>query len=175
MDTGALFLLLALLLLVGLYLYAPFLERRARRAETRRVRADERELSSLLAERDRVLHALQELDFDHALGKIPTAEYPAQREALLRRGAEVLRRLDGLLGPDQREAAESRIERVVAARRADAAVATVNAALSDDEIESLLAARRRARRVKSAGFCPRCGAPVLLPDRFCPHCGKSIQ
>ncbi|MBL1173273.1 MAG: zinc-ribbon domain-containing protein, partial [Chloroflexi bacterium] len=45
---------------------------------------------------------------------------------------------------------------------------------SDDDVEALIAARRKARKEKSGGFCPRCGKPVLASDRFCPHCGKSI-
>ena len=42
------------------------MERRARR-----VTEEEHELSSLMAERERVINSLQELDFDFKLGKIP--------------------------------------------------------------------------------------------------------
>ena len=55
-----------------MYLYAPFMERRARR-----VTEEEHELSALMAERDRVINSLQELDFDFKLGKIPEEDYPA--------------------------------------------------------------------------------------------------
>ncbi len=50
--------------------------------------------SALLAERDRVLTALQDLDFDNALGKVPVEIYREQRGLLLQTGASVLRRLD---------------------------------------------------------------------------------
>jgi predicted amidophosphoribosyltransferase len=46
---------------------------------------------------------------------------------------------------------------------------------ADDDIESLIAARRSERKEKSAGFCPNCGRPILSSDRFCPHCGKVIK
>ena len=80
---------LGILVFVGLYLYAPFLERRARR-----VTAEEHELSALLAERERALNSLQELDFDYKLGKVPEEDYPTQRARLLQKGAAILKRLD---------------------------------------------------------------------------------
>jgi len=49
---------------------------------------------SLLSERERILAALQELDFDHSLGKIPTEQYVLRRADLVDHGAQVLRRLD---------------------------------------------------------------------------------
>lgn len=80
MDIVAIFLILALLILVGAYLYAPFL-----RGYGRRVTQEERELSALLAERERVFTALHDLDFDFRLGKIPEGDYPAQRTSLLQK------------------------------------------------------------------------------------------
>jgi len=172
MDIGAILLLLALLIGVGLYLAAPLMNKRVRR-----VTEESQEGSTLLAERDRVINSLQELDFDFKLGKIPDEDYPAQRAELLQKGADVLKKLDTLkpassFGPD----AESRLEKAAAARRADsAAEAAKSEPVSDDEIESMLAARRKERGTKSSGFCPRCGKPVLVSDKFCPNCGKAIN
>jgi len=175
MDFGAILLLVAALVLIGLFLAQPFLERQHVR-RTSAVAGHER--STLLAERDSVLTALQELDFDNALGKIPAEDYPKQRAALLQHGAEVLRKLDTLTPqPAQVADAESRIEAVIAARRVDSAqpVAIAEAPAADDDIESLISARRSGRKEKSAGFCPNCGKPVLRSDRFCPNCGKAIK
>lgn len=156
MDLAAVLFLIALLLAVSLYLVAPVMNNRPRR------RTEEtQEVSSLLAERERLLNALQELDFDFQLGKIPEEDYPDQRADLLKRGAEVLKKLDAL--------AASRPQ-LVTQRAGDSA----EAGLSDDDIESLLAARRKARKTKSAGFCPRCGKSILITDHFCPHCGKAL-
>jgi len=173
MDIGAIFLLLAVLLLAALFVARPFMERR--RIMT--VSAEEQELSSLMAERDRLITALQELDFDHALEKIPSEDYPGMRASLLQRASDVLRRLDALQPQDAVSTdAESRVEAVIAARRADAAVQKPDKReVSDEDLEELLAARRAARKEKSGGFCPKCGKPVLRTDRFCPHCGKSIN
>jgi NADH pyrophosphatase NudC (nudix superfamily) len=169
MEITAIFFTLAILILVAIYLYAPFMERRARR-----VTEEEHELSTLMAERDRVINSLQELDFDFKLGKIPDEDYPTQRASLLQKGADILRRID-TLAPQitSSQDADARIEKAIAARRADASV--VRAEISDDDLESMIAARRKTRREKSSGFCPKCGKPVMVSDRFCPSCGKSLS
>jgi len=175
MELTAIFFSLAVLILVGMYLYAPFMERRARR-----VTEEEHELSALMAERDRVVNSLQELDFDFKLGKIPEEDYPAQRTSLLQKGADILRRIDSLApaspfgrrsGPDGPDT-DTRLEQAIAARRADASAADVR--VTEDDLESLIASRRKGRKNKSAGFCPKCGKPVMVTDRFCPSCGKSL-
>ena len=169
MELTAIFLSLAVLIFVGMYLYSPFMERRARR-----VTEEEHELSTLMAERDRVINSLQELDFDFKLGKIPEEDYPVQRASLLQRGAETLKKIDSLAPqPASAQDTEARLERAIAARRADASLARVE--IADDELELMISTRRKGRKDKSAGFCPRCGKPVMVSDRFCPSCGKSLS
>ncbi len=169
MELTAIFFSLTILILVAIYLYAPFMERRARR-----VTEEEHELSALMAERDRVINALQELDFDFKLGKIPEDDYPVQRTSLLQKGADILRKIDAL-APQMTSAqdTEARLERAIAARRADASLAKVE--VTDDDLEAMISARRKRRTKKSAGFCPKCGKPVMVTDRFCPSCGKSLS
>ena len=187
MDIGSIFLVLAVLLLVILYVARPFLDGRSSL-----VTKEAQEMSHLLAERDRVLTALQELEFDFQLGKIPAEDYPQQRELMLRHGAETLRQIDELQtqtpvqGSGRRSvsepaagplSAEDRIEAAVAARRmvargiASAEPRQTVPAQPDDEVEALLAERRRARSGKSAGFCHKCGGALQTTDRFCPKCG----
>ncbi len=183
MELTAIFFSLAVLILVAMYLYAPFMERRARR-----VTEEEHELSALMAERDRVINSLQELDFDFKLGKVPEEDYPEQRASLLQKGADILRKIDALTpapplrsvsqSPNGKRArsegkdVEERLEAAIAARRAD--MAAVKVEVSDDDLEAMISSRRKGRTDKSAGFCPRCGKPVLASDRFCPSCGKSL-
>jgi hypothetical protein len=189
MDIGSLFLILAIFILVGLFVARPFFENKSIS-----VTEKEHEISSLLAERDRILGALQELDFDHQMGKIPEEDYPVERNVLLQKGANALRRLDELQQVSAGESAEERIESVVAARRADAArvrppvpagaAASANASAPanssrthlapDDDLEALIAARRRQKEEKAAGFCTQCGSPVHQSDKFCPRCGEKL-
>ena len=171
MEISSIFLLLTVTLLVGVFLYAPF-SSRARRWRS----AESLTISALKAERDRVVNSLQELDFDHNLGKIPAEDYPVQRAALLQKGADVLRQLDEL-APVASSAlnAESRIEKATAAGRADMSANAPSLELSDDDIESMIVARRKAHKNKPAGFCPKCGKAVTSSDKFCPACGKSLN
>jgi hypothetical protein len=183
MDIGSILLTLALLLVVGLFISRPLVERR----ETSKTSVDiqkEHERSTLLAERDRLLNALEELDFDYSLEKIPEADYPVQRNALLQKGAEVLRQIDDYDILDQEDEEELRIETAIASRREGAARAPAAAPstgrkasrfeIEDDEIEARIAARRREREDKSAGFCPQCGNSVSKSDSFCPKCGNAL-
>jgi hypothetical protein len=162
MDLAAVLFLIALLLAVSLYLVTPLMGNRSSR-----VTEDTQETSSLLAERERLLNALQELDFDFKLGKIPPEDYPAQRAELLQKGTEILKKLDAL--------APLRPPTASPPAAAEISATEQTASLSDDEIESMLAARRKARKTKAAGFCPRCGKPILITDQFCPSCGKALH
>lgn len=182
MDIGSIFLLLALLVIIGLFIARPLLDRETVTVTPEEDRK-EHEASALLAERDRILTALEELDFDNALGKIPGGDYTSQRARLLKQGAEVLRKLDELNEDTSDTDVERRIEDAIAARRTttsavgEAVVVQGPQAVmvdADDEVEVQLAARRRARQDKSAGFCPQCGRPVQQSDSFCPKCGHAL-
>lgn len=185
MDLGSLFLILALLLLVVGFITRPLLEKSDVVQETP-VNQVDHERSSLLADRDRLLNALYELDFDHDLGKIPEEDYPNQRAALLQQGVDVMRRLNAMQSEGEAEDVEAQLEAAIADRRADAPIAgaagvlagngngrkhAVALASPDDQLEALLANRRRERQGKAAGFCHKCGGPLQKSDRFCPKCG----
>ncbi|OGO36431.1 MAG: hypothetical protein A2W35_15820 [Chloroflexi bacterium RBG_16_57_11] len=184
MDIGSLLIILALLVLVGLFISRPFFDKEAV-SNGLTERQEDHERSALLAERDQVLTALQELDFDNELRKIPEEDYAPQRARLLQHGAEVLRRLDAYQPEGAGSTAEQRIEAAIAARRAAAVSGSaapgtatpngrkqaVSVASPDDAVEAILADRRRVRQEKAAGFCPQCGGAVQKSDRFCPKCG----
>jgi hypothetical protein len=204
---GSLFLILALALIVGMFIARPLIsgftagagdDASGGDASGGDKQAREHERSALMAERDRLLTALQDLDFDNALGKVPAEEYPRQRASLLKAGAETLRRLDELsattggaatsgAGAPSRASAEDRLEAAIAARRADsrgagaAQVQTAAAVYADsngsnarDELENLIASRKRERKESAGGFCPKCGKPVSKSDRFCSRCGAAL-
>ncbi len=177
MDLGSIFMIAALTLAVGIYISQPLLKTKDEKlvTEQKAVGDAERLRSSLMAERDRVLAALQELDFDNALGKIPAEDYPDQRSLLMAQGADVLHKLDEIepapLKPSR--SIEDRIEAAIAARRADSAVIPADIP-TPDEIELAIAAHRRDRLEKSIGFCPKCGNPIQKSDVFCSRCGHPV-
>jgi hypothetical protein len=154
MELQSIFLLLGILLVVIYITARPFTR------SLRQERDDERR-SVLLAEQERLLTALSELDLDQSLGKIPEEDYPIQREDLVRRGAEVMEKLDSLpkeLTPIVAVQEESRRN-----------------SLSDDEIENLISKRRSARNEKTGSFCPNCGKAIMFSDHFCTGCGQSLE
>lgn len=179
MDIGSFFLIIALFILVGLYISRPFFEGRKARVLTRQ----DHDLSALLAEKERTLTALQELEFDALLGKIPEEVFPVQRLTLVQRGAELLQQIDQLEGQAGGsrtvESAKERLEAAVAERRAAQAsgvpAGSNGGNHADDPVEALIAARRRTRQEKAAGFCHQCGSPLQQSDRFCPKCGTLVS
>jgi len=183
MDIGSILLGVALLLVVAFVVARPLLDRTGLH-EHEPGPADE-----LLGEHERVLAALRDLDFDHAMGKLVEDDYAAQRAALLAQGAAVLKQLDqvapGATAPTAArpadEGVEAEIERAVARRRARPAAPTSPAAPSasgdadsvDAEIEARVAERRQAA-VPPARFCAQCGHGVGPNDRFCGACGAPL-
>jgi hypothetical protein len=84
-----------LAVLVVVFVARPFLREPAPRSD----RLDEpgeldRRRLELIEERDRVLVALKELEFDHRTGKVTDDDYRAQVGPLRRRAAEALRALE---------------------------------------------------------------------------------
>ena len=183
MDLGAILLIFSILILVVIFVSRPLLLSQPDQAGTSQADAQDHKRSELLAEYERAIGALQELDFDNALGKIPAEEYPAQRAELLASGAETLKKIDALQAEIPAGNVEERLEAAIAARRADQVAvggtssgnfAVTAAAVGEDPLEAMISARRQNRQEKSGGFCPRCGRPVLNSDRFCPHCGMTL-
>jgi hypothetical protein len=188
MDLGSIFLIFTVILLVGLFISRPFIDRQQATHSTPVNPNDNRDQqhSTLMAEYDRVLNTLQEMDFDYILGKISDADYHQQRALILQSGAELLHQLDasrqesgGLSTGESTPTAEDRLEAAIAARRADSPVhqpaPVIVATGPNDDLEALISQRRGARQGKAAGFCPKCGKPVQVSDRFCPKCGATLK
>lgn len=177
MDLGSFLLIAALTVIVGLIVIQPLLQysRKEQLVTANKANSSaEHERSVLLAGRDSILTALQELDFDYALGKIPEEDYSEQRASLAQSGADILRRLDqvetaGIAGMS----AEDRVEAAVAARRADAQK-RMNTYTEKDELDAAINDRRRRKEEKPGGFCPKCGNAVQKSDVFCSRCGATL-
>jgi rubrerythrin len=178
MDTGSLFLILGLLILVGLFVSRPFFIHKATS-----VSKQDYQRSILLANKERLISALEEIDFDFKLGKIPQEDYPAQRTHLLNQAATILSQLDALQEETQANspshpriagAANRRTESQSTSKRPRKRRLPANVS-GDDELEAMIAARRRERSEKAAGFCHHCGKPIQLSDQYCPRCGTLLN
>lgn len=115
MPIGSILLILALAVLVVLIVARPFWG--AQESNW----TDVNEPSALLAERERILEDLLELDFDHELGKVPEEIFASQRAVLMNQGAQVLKKLDTQVTEADRSRLDPNddIERLIAARKAD--------------------------------------------------------
>ena len=160
MEPGAVFLLLIVLVIIALFVAQPFTRGWRVKGES------SHQISILLAERERALTALMELDFDNGMGKIPAEEYSTQRAALIQKGSDILRQLDELHAVQPAQ--------VASLAESDAAIEHPMIQ-SDEDLEDLIAKRRATRKQKTAGFCPDCGKPILQSDKFCPSCGQVMN
>lgn len=89
--------------------------------------------SHWLAERERALDALLELDFDRQMDKVPDAVYAEQRARLVGNAAEAMQALDELEAADPAAVATALDE-----KRART--------VSEAQLKRLLAARRKGRK-----------------------------
>ena len=149
MDIGSILVGLALALVVGAYIGMPILTKSGKQ-----VTVEDRELSELQAQRDRILNRVQELDLDFTMGKILEGDYKVERQTLMLQGADVLKRIDSLVGSTP---------------------AQVVVKSADDEIEAEVARLRGKTHENTAGYCPSCGAEVQEGDAFCTRCGTSLE
>jgi hypothetical protein len=149
MDIGSILIGLALVLVVGAYIGMPILTKSGKA-----VTFEDRQLSELQAQRDRILNRVQELDMDYTMGKILEGDYKTERKGLMHKGAEVLKVIDTLVGTSPSQVVHK---------------------VPDDEIEAAVARLRGKSSALTAGYCPSCGAEVQHDDAFCTRCGTSLQ
>jgi hypothetical protein len=146
MDLAPLLVILGLVVVTLAFIARPLVEGRSREPDAR-----ERRLSALRAEQDQTLALIHELDMDYAMGKIEPADYQAQRSARVGQGAALLREIDELQAAAPLGAASPPSEK-------------------DDDLEAQIARLRR----QAAGFCSRCGNPLVVDDHFCSRCGQPV-
>jgi hypothetical protein len=153
LNLGTILLDLALLGLVAYIVLRPLLNP----AHGQDAQADPAD--DLLAERERLLGALRELEMDQATGKVTADDYAVLRPQLVAQGAAVLRQMDELAARPPRRKAQT-------------------ARPVDDEIEAAIRQARLRRRspLEASGraTCPQCGRAARPEDRFCAGCGAAL-
>jgi|SRR5579871_5433166 len=91
MSISGIFLLLAFLGGCALFVAWPFLFGTSRVSNPT---PDSSVIGQLQAEHEAILTAIRDLDFDYQTGKFTEEEYRAQRESLVQRGVQLLKRID---------------------------------------------------------------------------------
>jgi hypothetical protein len=112
---------------------------------------------ALEREKALVLRSIKELEFDHAMSKISTADFEEMRDRLRVRAVGLIQQLDaaGYRSTIERDLA-ARIGPAAATAAATAAVTAAEAAPS----AASLCARCRTANDADARFCKQCGAPL---------------
>jgi hypothetical protein len=149
MDIGSILIGLSLAIIVAAYVIRPLIQ-----GGGEKITEVDRRLSELQAERDRVLTRIQELDMDFTMGKILEDSYQNQRNELVLYGAGILKELDARVGLESTASEPVSLE---------------------DEIESAVLRIRGTGGSKTPEICPTCGEQVQKGDRFCTHCGSSLE
>jgi len=122
MALGSIFLFLALLIIVALIVASPLIEGKSEQSlPTDRT-------SYWLAERERVMDALAELEADRQLGKVPDDVFPVQRRQLVAKGALALKEIEKV--SKKRPKAEHRVIK------------------GDDALEEMIEAYRAHRKIQ---------------------------
>lgn len=161
MTTGSILLGAALLLLVILLVTRPFLTfNRARRAYIS-------ERHQLETEKEALLLQIQQLDFDHDTGKIPSPIHERQRSVLVEEAAEVIKSLDNLKANGR--APGGRLQEI------EAAIARLRGPAPSSEPEAEAGPPAPTPVAGKTAFCPQCGAQVDRTDKFCANCGHALQ
>ncbi|WAS92223.1 zinc ribbon domain-containing protein [Nannocystis punicea] len=139
--------------------------------------------SELREEKRRLLRAIKELEFDHGMGKLSTADFEAVIGTYRVRAIEVMRTLDGggdlhpelqkvLADLDRKRTDES------APAAPGAAAAPTPAPASTDEVSE---APRNLMEISSpdldrtSRICAKCTGPNDNDARFCKHCGVPLE
>lgn len=151
MTLGSIFLSVALLVLVGVFIARPVLIRQftpAPKVTTLH--------QTLLAQKESLLAQVRILDFDFETGKLPEGVYKPQRQALIVQAAGVLQELD----QQSDQGADIAIEAAIAALRQTPVPV---APQPDPPVVT--------RPVK---FCPQCGEKRDVGDKFCAYCGGAF-
>jgi hypothetical protein len=151
MEIGSLIIVLLLFFLSGLFVLRPFLvktESRGRAGTTMR--------DSLVAEKERLLQAIEEIDLEFELEKISSAEHTRSRDLLMVEAAGVLSELDKM--PKPKSGKKNNADPVQ----------------DGDDLEKMIADRRKQLKKDRSVKCPHCNETVEKGAQFCSHCGGAL-
>lgn len=151
MAFSSLIIVLFIFLLAGVLVARPFLEDSPRQVLSAAGRYD-----SLLAERERLYGAIEDLDLDYDLKKISDEEHDKGRQELLKEAAAVLQKI------------EDHPYHARGGKRSSLPAA------GDDDLERMIAERRKTLQAAREDVCPACGKPIAVNDKFCNSCGEKL-
>lgn len=137
--------------------------------------------TSLADQREAILAALRDLDFDHEVGKVTEEDYTSLRQTLLAKAATIMTQIEQEQATAQADL-EAHIEAEILAARQN-----LNGGRLPRSSEEGSGVCPTCSRVSLPGdlycrgcgtplapACPECGQTVALTDRFCVSCGVEL-
>jgi len=151
MEFSSILIVIFIFILSGIFVLRPFFvdEKTSGRAGSSRI-------DSMMAEKERLLLAIEELDQEFELEKISEEEHNRNRDILLSEAADVINQLDKLQKPSS-----SRKKAVQQPK-------------ADDDLERLINERRLQLKNEKSLNCPKCGKTIGEGAQFCSHCGEAL-
>jgi len=151
MEFSSLLIVILIFVLSGFIIMRPLLveEKTTRKSGSSRT-------DSLMAEKERLLLAIEELDQEFELEKISSVEHNRNRDILLSEAAEVIKQLD-------------KLQKTGSSKKKTSPPAKV-----DDDLERMINERRQQIKNEKSLKCPKCGESVDKGAQFCSHCGEAL-
>jgi hypothetical protein len=129
-------------------------------------------LKELHSRKDSLLSALNDMEFDHGLGKLSTQDYKDLSRKYRAEAAQVLKEIDESTGPGREAASSDDLENEIRSKRNKLVLNDYE----DEEIEKeILRARESGWSSPDAQACPECGGACSPEDLFCARCGASLK
>jgi len=163
MNSGAILVGVAMLVLVGVYVTRPLFEKTSWKGNGQSFNPRAR----LIARRDAVYALIRELDADFQTGQVNEYDYQAQRERYVAEGVALLKQLDELPSADHPAGLDAEIEAAVSAMRHKLPIPpSPNLPIYPPKGRTNLPTTR---------FCTQCGQPADPQDKFCGRCGAALK
>ena len=121
------------------------------------------ERAALLAEKRTLLLALKDLEAERDSGKLSSEDYRDLNDQYRKRAREVLRQLDGLLGPHR-----SRAQQLLAATSGGSVVA-------EPVVAPAVPVAQPVAAVAAVQSCSSCGLANDMDAVFCKKCGTRLR
>ncbi len=151
MEFSSFLTVVMIFVLSGIFILRPFFVE----DETKR-KSGSPKMDSLMADKERLLLAIEELDQEFELEKIPSIEHNRNRDILLSEAAEVIKQLDKFQKPSSSKKK------------------TLSPPKADDDLERMITKRRQQLKSEKSQKCPHCGKAVVRGGQFCSHCGEAL-
>lgn len=129
-------------------------------------------LKELHSRKASLLSAINDIEFDHGLGKLSTPDYKDLSRKYRAEAAAVLKEIDEASGRSWETASTDDLENEIRSQRKKLVLNDYE----DEEIEKeILRARESGWSSPDARACPECGGSCGPEDLFCARCGASLK